>query len=123
MELTELTQVIRNEAMKMLKAERCTLFLVDDEREHLFFHTDETEGGKRVQIPINHGIAGEVAATGKTVNIADVYEDARFNQEIDRQTGFRTKAMLCMPIFDPANQVIRVTLYSTARENTWYLQW
>lgn len=35
-------------------------------------------------------------------------QDERFNREIDLQTGYRTKALLCMPIKDSSGDVIGV---------------
>lgn len=35
-------------------------------------------------------------------------QDERFNCEIDSQTGYRTKALLCMPIKDSGGDVIGV---------------
>src|SRR5262249_24036934 len=43
-------------------------------------------------------IAGHVAATGETINIPDAYEDPRFNPAFDRQSGYRTRSILCMPL-------------------------
>lgn len=37
-----------------------------------------------------------------------ISQDARFNREIDLQTGYRTKALLCMPIKDSSGDVIGV---------------
>lgn len=37
-----------------------------------------------------------------------ILQDARFNREIDLQTGYRTKALLCMPIKDSSGDVIGV---------------
>ena len=54
------------------------------------------------------GIAGHVATTGETLNIANAYGDPRFNQEIDTKTGFKTKSILCMPIFNSHKVVIGV---------------
>ena len=50
------------------------------------------------RFPIGKGIAGHVARTGETLNVADVYMDERFNPGIDEQTGYVTKSILCMPI-------------------------
>lgn len=35
-------------------------------------------------------------------------QDERFNREIDVQTGYRTKALLCMPIKDASGEVVGV---------------
>ena len=47
---------------------------------------------------MSQGIAGQVATTGQTLNITDAYDNPNFNQAIDKKTGYRTKAILCMPI-------------------------
>lgn len=47
----------------------------------------------------NKGISGYVAMTGQVLNIENAYEDPRFNKEIDQKTGYRTRNILCMPIF------------------------
>ena len=55
------------------------------------------------------GIAGAVFTTGKTENIADPYADPRFNQAVDRRTGFTTRNILCVPIINKAGARIGVT--------------
>lgn len=47
---------------------------------------------------MDQGIAGQVATTGQTLNIPDAYENDKFNQAIDKKTGYRTRAILCMAI-------------------------
>ena len=47
---------------------------------------------------VGTGIAGYVAETGLTLNVADAYTDDRFNKAIDEQTGYVTRSILCMPI-------------------------
>ena len=47
---------------------------------------------------VGTGIAGYVAETGQTLNVADAYTDDRFNKAIDEQTGYITRSILCMPI-------------------------
>ncbi|KAI9188461.1 uncharacterized protein BJ171DRAFT_420001 [Polychytrium aggregatum] len=71
---------------------------------------DSQETKSRFAVPINRGISGYVATSGKIMNIKDVYDDPRFNNAIDIKTGYRTKSMLCVPICGPENQkVIGVT--------------
>lgn len=50
-------------------------------------------------IPVGSGIAGYVAAYQVPLNIRDAYEDSRFSSEFDKRTGYKTKSILCMPIF------------------------
>jgi phosphoserine phosphatase len=51
-----------------------------------------------VRLPITKGIAGEAARLRQMLNIADCYADPRFNPEVDRRTGYRTRSMLTIPL-------------------------
>jgi cAMP and cAMP-inhibited cGMP 3',5'-cyclic phosphodiesterase 10 len=57
------------------------------------------------RFPVGTGIAGQVAKTGEVLNITDAYCDSRFNRTIDKLTGYRTKTILCMPIFIRGNVI------------------
>ena len=50
-------------------------------------------------MPIGAGIVGFVAKTGEILNILDAYSDNRFNPENDKKTNYRTKTVLCVPIY------------------------
>ncbi|XP_058060795.1 dual 3',5'-cyclic-AMP and -GMP phosphodiesterase 11-like [Anopheles bellator] len=69
---------------------------------------EEMEQQDEVKVAWGTGIAGHVAESGEPVNIPDAYQDDRFNREIDVQTGYRTKALLCMPIKDASGDVVGV---------------
>mmetsp|Transcript_23813 Transcript_23813/g.34915 ORF Transcript_23813/g.34915 Transcript_23813/m.34915 type:complete len:805 (+) Transcript_23813:119-2533(+) len=56
------------------------------------------DGLEGLTIPFGQGVAGTVAASGSTVRIDNAYEDTRFCQEVDFQTGFKTRSMLCMAV-------------------------
>ncbi|KAH9600695.1 GAF domain [Trypanosoma melophagium] len=88
-----LANSIMNTAKALTESDRCSIFLVKGETLEAHF-----EDGNVVTIPAGTGIAGYVAQTGKTVNIADVYADERFNRDVDKATGYRTKTILCMPV-------------------------
>ncbi|XP_020283461.1 dual 3',5'-cyclic-AMP and -GMP phosphodiesterase 11 isoform X2 [Pseudomyrmex gracilis] len=68
----------------------------------------EIEKNEEIKIPWGTGIVGYVAESGEPVNIPDAYKDSRFNQSIDDRTGYRTRALLCMPIKDCNGDVIGV---------------
>jgi len=54
--------------------------------------------GSEIRIPLSVGIAGHVAATGEQVIIYDAYSDARFDNSVDKRTGFTTRNMMCVPL-------------------------
>jgi putative ABC transport system ATP-binding protein len=108
-----LDQVIRVSATRvrdLVQAERATVYLVDRARGRLRSKVADHEGDTplEIELPIGTGIAGQVAATGDPMNIPDAYSHPAFDPEVDRRTGFRTRAVLCMPIFNPRNEVIGV---------------
>ncbi|XP_065649582.1 cGMP-specific 3',5'-cyclic phosphodiesterase isoform X2 [Hydra vulgaris] len=67
-------------------------------------------------IPIGVGIAGHVAETGQEINIPDAYKDTRFNPSIDRDTGYKTHSILCMPIKNQDNKVVGVAQIINKKE-------
>ena len=85
-------------AKKLLAADRTSLFLFDKERNELYSNMAHSTGGKEIRIPAGKGIAGTVASSGVGENIADAYNDHRFNREVDMQLGYHTLSILCEPI-------------------------
>ena len=59
-----------------------------------------------IEIPMTKGIAGHVARTGETLNITDPYSHPDFNPAVDRETGYRTLSVLCMPILDRHKKMV-----------------
>lgn len=94
MGVNSLIFTITQRTTRVVDADRCTLFLVDNAQKALF----AMQGEVNIRIPMDKGIAGSVATSGKSLNIADAYDDPQFNQAIDKKSGYRTKAILCMPI-------------------------
>lgn len=83
-------------ANELVQADRCTVFLVDEKKQQLW--SVSTDSGKEIRIPKSAGIAGECATEGNLIAIPDAYSDQRFNQEIDRRTGYRTHSILALPV-------------------------
>ncbi|XP_063625843.1 dual 3',5'-cyclic-AMP and -GMP phosphodiesterase 11-like isoform X2 [Cydia splendana] len=69
---------------------------------------EQMEHLEEIRIPWGSGIVGYVAESGEPVNIPDAYKDERFNHDIDQQTGYKTRSLLCMPIKDINGEVIGV---------------
>ncbi|WP_416670864.1 GAF domain-containing protein [Egbenema bharatensis] len=109
--LEQLLEAFTLKIGQILQADRTTIFLVDREREQLWSKIAQAEDGEvlELRVPLNSGIAGHVATTGEVLNIADAYAHPLFNKEIDRETGYLTHNILCMPIFNTKkNQVVAV---------------
>ena len=94
---------------KMLDAERSTLFINDEKTNELFTEVGEGLGATRIRFPNDRGIAGAVFQSLDTINISHAYADLRFNPSFDRQTGFFTRSILCVPVVNKRGQTIGVT--------------
>ena len=108
-----LEQVLEAFTMKVgeiLHAERATLFLVDRERGQLWSKVAQGDGRRALEIrmPVTAGIAGHVATTGEVLNVPDAYTAPWFNPQVDHDTGYRTRSILCVPIMDTENRVFAV---------------
>ena len=77
--INSLLFTITERAHQLVEAERCTMFLLDNAAKELW----SLQGDVNLRIPMNKGIAGECCTTNETINIADAYEDERFNKEVD----------------------------------------
>ena len=89
-----------------LNADRSTLFLFDSMSNELW--SQVAQGTHEIRFPAHLGIAGSVFTTKKTINIPDAYKDDRFNPAFDKQSGYRTRTILCMPIFSKSGAAIGV---------------
>lgn len=107
-DIDKLLTVIAQETQKALSADRCTVFLYDREKGELWSKIALGVGGQEIRFPADKGLAGHVASTGETINIQDAYNDARFNKDIDKQTGYRTKTILCMPMRNLNHEIVGV---------------
>ncbi len=93
----------------MLGAERSTLFLNDEKTQQLYTLVGEGLGATQIRFPNHVGIAGAVFTSRKALNIPFAYADLRFNPGFDRQTGFFTRSMLCVPVSNKDGKIIGVT--------------
>lgn len=92
-----------------LNADRSSLFLHDPETNELFSRVMQGDVIGEIRFPCHLGVAGSVFTRGEAEIIADAYADPRFNQEVDRRTGYRTRNILCVPIRNKNREVIGIT--------------
>jgi sigma-B regulation protein RsbU (phosphoserine phosphatase) len=53
---------------------------------------------KTLQLPVGRGLCGWVAANDEPLRVEDAYADPRFDPTWDRETGFTTRSVLCVPL-------------------------
>jgi phosphoserine phosphatase len=110
--LNEVVDVSRN----ILDADRGTVFLYDEATDELVVRV-ATELGS-IRIPADKGIVGESAQTRKLINVPDCYADARFNRAIDKETGYRSRCMLTIPLLGFEDSLVGVLQILNKNEGT-----
>jgi len=106
LDLSELLGRILEVAKALAKAERGTLFLVDEKTDEIWSLIAHGMEKQEIRLPLGRGIAGHVARTGEIVNIPDAYADPRFDPEVDKRTGFHTRNILALPIRNKAGRIL-----------------
>jgi len=97
-DLDTLLDRIAVEALKVVDAERSSIWTFDKKKNELWTKVATGISGRRLRVPVGKGLAGMVAMTGKTINIPDAYQDERFDPSHDRSTGYRTRSLLTVPM-------------------------
>ncbi|XP_063691234.1 cAMP and cAMP-inhibited cGMP 3',5'-cyclic phosphodiesterase 10A-like, partial [Bolinopsis microptera] len=102
-DLSVIDQILE-QAKDLINAERCSLFLIDKETDELYAKAFDIGAGSdeskssTIRTPSKKGVIGDTFQTGNVNRIEDVDSDERFNKEIDKLTGFKTRNLLCIPI-------------------------
>ena len=111
LDLETTLRTVMDLAKDLMQADRSTLFLLSKETGELWTKVAKADGETMVEIriPANRGIAGYVASTGETLNITDAYTDPRFDPTTDKKTGYVTRNILCMPVYNAKGELIGVT--------------
>ena len=108
MPVDKLLELISKETKEILNADRCSMLLFDREKNQLWGKVAHGINIEKLRFSKEKGLAGFSAMTGKAVNVKDAYKDVRFNPEIDKKTGYRTKTVLCFPMRNHQGEVIGV---------------
>ena len=103
-DLDELLDFLARQATNALKADRCSIFLIDQDRDEIW--SKVSLGERMIRFPKDQGIAGLTISSGAAIVINDAYQDPRFNQDVDRKTGYVTKSLLSVPMWNTEGVVI-----------------
>lgn len=90
----------------LVSADRCTVWLIDRKNSKIW--SKVAHGVDRIEIPLSKGIAGYVAETGEHLVINDAYNDERFDQQVDIETGYHTRNILALPVQNNQGETIGV---------------
>ncbi len=108
LDITKLLGLILETATRATRADRGTVYLLDEANNEIWSEVAQGDDMVQIRLPVGKGIAGYVTKTGQIVNIADAYKDSRFDPEIDRMSGYRTRNVLCMPMRNKEGNIVGV---------------
>ncbi len=114
--LNEMLNAVTLKVGELLSADRTTIYLRDEEQNELWSiiakdDSNNSKGSLQIRIPIDRGIAGEVATSKKVVNIPfDFYQDRRSGtaKASDKKTGYRTYTLLTLPLLNDRGDLVAV---------------
>jgi len=101
LDLQETLTIITNHTTRLLNVAAASVVLYDKVNDDLWFAAASGEGSDYVRdmrLAIGQGIAGWVTEHGKPVLVPDVAQDSRFFGDFDRESGFTTHSILCVPL-------------------------
>jgi GAF domain-containing protein len=116
-----LHRLVVRKARELTNADAGSLYLLEEvegERALRFVvaqtgpHDEEKFTGGLLTLS-EQSIAGCVAINGKPLRIADAYVDLpgdriRFDASFDQATGYRTKSVLCVPVYNHVDAIVGV---------------
>ncbi len=105
-DMENVLELISEEAKSLVDAERCSIFIVDYEDRILW--TKLSDGIGRIVIGLDSGVVGMTYKTKKPQIVNNPYEDEHFLPNIDKKSGYTTKNMITVPIFDSKRNVMGI---------------
>jgi len=98
--------LIAKEAKRLVNADRCSIFIVDYEDKILW--TKHSDGMGRIVIGLDSGIVGDTYTKKEAQIVNNPYEDARFLPGIDKKSGYTTRNIITIPIFDSKRKIMGI---------------
>ncbi|GAB4151334.1 MAG: sigma-54-dependent Fis family transcriptional regulator [Planctomycetaceae bacterium] len=101
-----LLKLIAEEATRLLDCDRASIFIWDREHGEVVACPALGVEGGTLRIPDRAGIVGDVIHGGVHARVDNAYEDARFNKQVDQESGYVTRNLLCWPMRDSQGELI-----------------
>lgn len=104
--MQNLLVLMANLGRELVKADRCSLWLIDEGKNELW--TKVAHGVDELRIPISAGFVGYSVKSGEALLIDDAYKDDRFDRRSDEKTHYRTTSVMTVPLMDGMGKVMGV---------------
>ena len=106
--LGELLDLILDLACKETNADRGSVFLVDRDRREVWTIVAHRLEEQEIRLAFGQGVAGHVAETGQTLNVADAYSSPHFDPTFDERFHYRTQNLLCTAIRNRTGEIVGI---------------
>lgn len=107
---------LANMVQTTLAADRCTLWIVDYDEQVIW--TKVAQGlDDKITIPMDKGIVGKTIQERQALVINDPYSHPDFNRKVDIDTGYITRSIVTMPIFDSKKEKV-IGVYQALNKQT-----
>jgi Nif-specific regulatory protein len=106
--LDQFLQTLMDRVAALMQADRCTLYLLDPQRQELFSRAAHLPELRQIRLKLGQGVAGHVALHGTPISVPDPSGEHRFFPDIDKLTGYRTTSLLAVPLRDRAGEIFGV---------------
>lgn len=118
----KLTEIIMEKGRQLTRSDRCSLFLINETKEKII--TSFQHGlHDKIELPIDKGIVGKTIMDKTSLMIDDAYAYPSFDTNTDLDTGYRTKTVLSVPIFNNRGDVIGATEMVNKEGDKTFTQW
>lgn len=101
-----LLELIAEEATRLLECDRASIFIWDREHNEVVACPALGVEGGTLRIPDRAGVVGDVIHSGEPARVDDAYEDSRFNKNVDAQSGYVTRNLICWPMVNSDGELI-----------------
>lgn len=108
LDLAELLELILRIARTEVKADRGSVFLVDNKAKELWTIVASGLDNQEIRIPFGVGVAGRVVETGEIVNVEDAYSLPFFEKGFDQKFGYKTGSLLSLPVKHHTGEIVGV---------------
>ncbi len=102
-DITNVLKILMVKVGQFLKVKNWSLLLLDEKSQKLRFEIAVGEASEKLlgkELPLDEGVAGWVARSGRAELISNVREDKRFCSRFDNEANFQTRSIVCVPLIN-----------------------
>lgn len=108
LDVNKVSETIIEKGRLLTGSDRCSLFLLNDNKDRVYSaHMTAVE--RQFEVHAGRGVVGRTIREGVPIFVEDAYKCEFFDRSFDQSTGYKTKNILSVPIFNSTQECIGVT--------------